>query len=323
MMNKNQIILKYFQKKDELSTGNKDYKLALVSLFRWLIRSDDSANDITTRHLTLPLQSHAVIICKENGIVVGLEEISFLLKKFTKLSFTPKTQDGKKVKMNETIADISGNTNEILGYERMILNILQRMSGIATQTNMFIHSINRQPTTDNRQPYLASTRKTPWMWLDKNAVAVGGGLTHRLSLSDGILFKDNHMVAIKSQFALKNNKEAIIKSLELTVPELNNQLIEIEVEKIEEAIAAASIFNKLNNHSNHLAILLDNFNPVEIKKTLKIIDQQQNSKEIIFEASGGIDGKNIHEYASSGVNIISVGSLTHSAYSLNISLEIV
>jgi len=298
-MNKQKLILKFFQKDGQLKISNQAYRQTITSLFRWLIANDEIEKDITSQLLKLHPKKTARIISHESATVAGIEEISYLIKQFTKLSFKPLLKDCNAVKNKQAVPQIQGSSNEILAYGRTIINFLQRMSGIATQTN---HLIKQTPSNI----YLAATRKTPWGSLDKKAVTVGGGLTHRLNLSDGILIKDNHLKLISIQ-------EALIKTFKL-----HHQLIEIEVKTQEELKQAISAFNQLKT-DNYLGIMFDNFSAAEIKKTIT----QLNNHEVIYEASGGINESNLKEYCQSGVDIISLGSLTHSSRAADFSLEII
>lgn len=307
-IDKRNLILKYFQKKDLLRVENKEYQETISFLFKWLTKNDKVNHDVTSR-LFPDYPCTAQIIACEEGMAAGLEEVAFLLGNFTSLSFYPLIQDGHLFKKGENIAQIHGQSHQILAYERTILNILQRMSGIATKTFRLINLIS-QP------PYLAATRKTPWMTLDKKAVSVGGGLTHRLNLADGILIKDNHLVSLSIEDALIN----IFKKKK-------NTLIEIEVETEKQAKSAIMAYQNflarnLSPLTHHrFALLLDNFHPSQAKALLKKLSKEDVSK-IIFEASGGINEKNLQEWAKTGVDLLSLGFLTHSVFSTNFSLEI-
>ena len=299
-MNKQKLILKFFQKANQLKVSNNGYRSGLTSLFRWLVANDEIRKDITSKLLALRSKTTAEIICHENAVIAGLEEITYLLTNFTNLSIKPFVKDGNSVKNNQIVAQIQGKTNEILAYERTIINLLQRMSGIATQTNRLVNQI---PSPI----YLAATRKTPWASLDKKAVAVGGGLTHRLNLNDGILVKDNHL-----------KLTSIPQALKIILPQINHQLIEVEVKSEAEAFQALNTFNQLNQ-DNYLAIMFDNFSASEITKTIVRL----NNRSVIFEASGGINETNLLSFAKTGVDIISLGALTHSTRAVNLSLEII
>lgn len=356
-MKKSSLILKYFQKLYQLTVNHEKYQKSISSFFAWLVENDKVNNDKTTKYFP-NITCQAKIVAKQEGIIAGIEEVEFLLKKYTTLSFKSLLNDGSQFKNGAIIAEINGKSHEILGYERTILNILQRMSGIASETSSLISLI--RPIS---QIQIASTRKTPWMSLDKKAVAVGGGLTHRLNLSDEILIKDNHIATIKKDFHFKTDEEAIEKAIKSIigkgntkaiktpqgwpsskdspgVEELEKQLIEIEVENFQQAHQVIKTFQSLKDTSGvasiqglprgegigtdfHLAIMLDNFTPSRVKMILSDLGNLYNLSSIIFEASGGINEKNILEWSQTGVDILSLGSLTHSTHAANLSLEFV
>ncbi len=319
--------------------GNKEYQKTVSSLFQWLTDNDRVNNDKTSKFFP-NIKSSAKITAKEEGIAAGLGEVSYLIKKYTKLTFKSLIKDGSEINSQETVAQLEGKSHEILAYERTILNILQRMSGIATATNRLINLINPQPTTHNPQPFIAATRKTPWMSLDKKAVAVGGGLTHRLNLSDGILVKDNHLKLIttfENTLILvmgdvsEGSHTKMYRSMGYasgrTHKLISDELIEIEVETEKQARQVLKTFQQLTTHNsqlithNHLAILLDNFSPQRAKQTLYNLKKEFDLSSIIFEASGDINEENIKNWANTGVDILSLGSLTHSIQATNLSLE--
>ena len=337
-LDKKSLIRIYFQKSDRLSTQNPDYVKTLSSLFQWMIAADSVSDDVTTKLLNLSGTKKATIITKEPIVVAGLEEIVYLLKTHTSLALSTMHKDGEKIANHKLVATIHGNIKEILSYERTILNILQRMSGIATTTYKLVHLINSQPFGRLRNlrasppPYIAATRKTPWVLLDKKAVSVGGGLTHRLSLSDGILVKDNHLSAIGKVKILDSTIEMVKYAVTTLLSHHNNELIEIEVTNYDEAHAAVSAWSTISISSkgrsafggnNYFALLLDNFTPKDAQSTIAKLNKTFDTSRIIFEASGGIDEGNIKEWATTGVDILSLGSLTHSAVASNLSLEIV
>lgn len=286
-MTKNQKIKKYFNQREKLSLKNHKYKAQVKWLVDFMLQEDlDNRGDITTDTVIKNNPKvTAIITAKENGVLAGLEEVSTILKTY---NLKPKTykKDGQKIKKNEKIIKLSGKIKDVLKLERTILNILQRMSGITTQTDKLVKKGG---------PLLCSTRKTQWGLLDKKAVTLGGGGTHRLGLHDWILIKDNHIANSKTY-----NLKPITSFFE----------IECKTEK------QFTEFLKLKPS----AIMLDNFTPQNIKKILK--KYSTDTKGIIIEASGGITEKNIREYQKTGVDIISLGSLTHSTKSLDISLNI-
>jgi len=174
------------------------------------------------------------------------------------------------------------------------------MSGIATQTNFLVSKIRKI----NRKTKLYSTRKTaPGLrFFDKEAIMIGGGHKHRMSLNDMVMIKDNHLL-------VTNSMEGIIKNARK-----RHKHVEVEVENQRDAILAAS--------SGATIVMLDNFSPVQIKKTITTLQKKKLRNKVKLEASGGINSKNISAYAKTGVDIISVGSITNSVKSLDLSLEV-
>ena len=222
-------------------------------------------------------------------------------------------KDGASVKKGEVILEITGNARDILGYERTLLNILQRMCGIATAT------FNVKKLVKGRCS-IAATRKTLLHLIDKKAVSIGKGLTHRLDLSDFILIKDNHLAV------LGNN---IRMAIELSDRNSKTKHIEIEVKNKKEALEAARAIKKIKS-KKLFAIMFDNMEPSMIKTTIikinNILKNKNNDKKnkriILFEASGGINPKNIAEYSKTGVDVVSLGFLTHSVKAFDMSLDI-
>lgn len=285
-MTKKQILRKYFNQKERLTIKNRDY-LRQVKFFTDFFLSEDLAGegDITT-NLTIKQNKKvkAQITAKESGILAGLEEIEWLLTTYNLLLITYK-KDSRQIKRGDKLISITGGIKDILKLERTALNILSRMSGIATQTNKLVKK-------SKGKALICPTRKTQWGLLDKKAVTLGGGGTHRLGLYDFVLIKDNHLANI-------HNSKFIIP----------NSFWEIEAD----TPAQAKKFSKLNPG----AIMLDNFSPLQIKKTIPKLNPK-----IIIEASGGINESNIAEYAKTGVDVISLGALTHSTKALDVSLEL-
>ena len=197
-----------------------------------------------------------------------------------------------------TIMTITGDARNILTCERTALNLLTRMSGIATQTNQLVSKI------PNKKTRIYATRKTaPGLrFFDKEAVKIGGGEKHRLTLDEMVMIKDNH-IAIEGSL-LKLIKEA----------KKRYKKFEVEVENNDDAILAAK--------EGATIIMLDNFTPGQIKKTIQNLKKENLRDKVKLEASGGITSKNISQYAKTGVDIISVGSITNSVKGIDVSLEI-
>jgi nicotinate-nucleotide pyrophosphorylase (carboxylating) len=271
---------------------------------------DKATSDVTTAITIDPsLRASATVIAKQDCVICGLGCIPRFLEIYGRLDKRnsgryevvshPEMFDGVRVKKGQAIAVIRHNARVILACERVILNLLQRMSGIATLTRQYVDAIAGTKTK------VLDTRKTiPGLRvLDKYSVRCGGGENHRLDLSDGILIKNNHI-------SLGGGIEKVLaRAHELRSP---GQTIDIEVRTFDELRTA------LDRGAESL--LLDNMSPAEVKKALAIIAERGLS--IPTEASGGILIENIRKYALAGVDYISVGALTHSAIAVDLSMRI-
>ena len=238
----------------------------------------------------------ATIISRENAILAGVQYAKEIFKiKGCNVKILKK--DGSKIKPNQTIISITGDAGKILTCERTALNLLTRMSGIATQTNQLVKKIPSKTK-------LYATRKTaPGLrYFDKEAVEIGGGKKHRLRLDEMVMIKDNHIAIEDSLLSLiKKTKKKYKK-------------FEVEVENTKDAVLAANMGATI--------IMLDNFTPAQIKKTIQTLKDQKLRSKVLLEASGGITSKNISKYGQTGVDIISVGSITNSVKGIDMSLEI-
>ena len=262
------------------------------------LAEDISKGDITSK--LLPRKKiHASIISRQEGIIAGVQyarEIFISRKCRVKIL----KKDGLKVKPNEKIMTISGPAYSILSCERTALNLLSRMSGIATQTSLLVRRIR----TVNPRVSLYSTRKTaPGLRIfDKEAVEIGGGHKHRMSLDEMVMIKDNHIAGSDSLLKLVRQAKRKYKK------------IEVEVENFQDAITAAK--------EGAAIIMLDNMHPLQISKVINVLKQLGLRNKVKIEASGGIDADNIKSYAKSGVDMISVGKLTSSVSGLDLNLEV-
>ena len=262
------------------------------------VSEDIQSGDITS--VLLPKKKiKAKIISRQDGVLAG---IRFAREIFHLKGCSARTikKDGTRLKPNQVVLDVYGNAGTVLSCERTVLNLLSRMSGIATQTNFLVSKIRKI----NKKTNLYSTRKTaPGLrYFDKEAVKIGGGHKHRMALDDMIMIKDNHLLVC-------NSIEDIIKSAQK-----RHKHVEVEVENQRDAILAAS--------SGATIVMLDNFSPIQIKKTISALKKKNMRNKVKLEASGGINSKNITAYAKTGVDIISVGSITNSVSGLDLSLEV-
>jgi len=262
------------------------------------ISEDIQGGDITS--VLLPKKKiKAKIISRQEGVLAGVKFAGDIFRlKGCNVKIIKK--DGAKLKSNQIILQISGNAGTVLSCERTALNLLSRMSGIATQTNFLVSKIRKI----NKKTKLYSTRKTaPGLrFFDKEAIMIGGGHKHRMSLNDMVMIKDNHLL-------VTNSMEDIIKSARK-----RHKHVEVEVENQRDAILAAS--------NGATIVMLDNFSPVQIKKTITALQKKKLRNKVKLEASGGINSKNIAAYAKTGVDMISVGSITNSVKGLDLSLEV-
>lgn len=300
-MTRQEKIAKHFQKKHLLTVSNAVYKDQVLGLFDWMVVSDEVANDVTTKTLGVKSVGVAEIICKQNGIIAGIEEILYCLKQKTEIVVIDAITDGSRAQKGDVLIRIEGEIKDLLGYERIILNVLGRMSGIATYTSEFLSLLQNV----SNPPLLVSTRKTPWMLLDKKAVCVGGGGTHRLSLSDFALVKDTHL----SAYPFEDAVQEMIKT---------GNFFEIEVEDTKQACQIIDVLEKAKY--KEAAIMLDNVTPKIAKEFIKEFISHSFYDHVYIEASGGVTLENIREWGESGVDVISSGSLTHSSPTCNVSM---
>ena len=266
------------------------------------LAEDISHGDITSELLIPPeLQGKASILVKAKGILAGGTVASrVFLKVDPSLKVDVLIRDGERVQPGDIIATISGRVASILKAERTALNFLQRLSGIASTTAQYVARIKGYDVR------ITDTRKTtPGLrLLEKYAVRMGGGKSHRFHLGDGILIKDNHLAALR---ALGMSLKDIVAKAKQNAPKALK--VEVEVNTAQEALEAAE--------AGADVIMLDNMGPDEMRRTVGLIPGQVKT-----EASGGIKLANVRRVAMSGVNTISVGALTHSAKALDISLEL-
>lgn len=269
------------------------------------LHEDVGIEDITSNSLdNFNKAVKADIIYKSDfiGILCGMEEIEMLFDICNCNSKYIKT-DGMNISSKEKIMEINGKAKDILKAERIALNLLMRMSGIATLTRRFVDTVNQIDHSIS----IASTRKTvPGLrLLDKKAVVIGGGISHRIRLDDMIMIKDNHIVVDKSIKKIVSSIRARIGS---------SKSIECEVKNENEAIEAIE--------SGANIIMLDNFSVLDAKKTILKIIKMGLRDQVKIEISGGINLQNVIDYAKLKPDIISIGYLTHSAPSLDFSLKI-
>lgn len=286
--------MKLFEKQiAQLNLKNQNYRNFVEQLLDFLLKEDLGSGDLTTQLLQNPQRKiRAKVIAKSAGILAGSEEVAFFWRKHGVKILAAKP-DGARVKIGETIFELSGPAAKILTTERVGLNLLSRMSGIATATEKLAVKIGARK--------FAATRKTPLGLLDSRAVVVGGGLPHRLNLADQILVKENH--------------RAVEPEIWRNITTKN--LFEIEADSPKLALNVATHFAKNKN----LILMLDNFSVREFRKTAAQI--RKINPHAVLEASGGINEKTAGKFLAAGADFVSLGKLTNSAGVVDFSLKII
>ncbi|HVH15701.1 MAG TPA: carboxylating nicotinate-nucleotide diphosphorylase [Candidatus Angelobacter sp.] len=265
---------------------------------------DIGYGDITTNALIHSEQeAEGRVVCHESAVVAGIEEALFLLE-LTGCQGTAKVRDGESVKARTMILSALGPARALLGLERTLLNLLAHMSGVATATADLVSIANRESRGKVR---IACTRKTlPGLrYFEKKAVQLGGGDSHRLRLDDAVLIKDNHL-------ALAGSITESVRKAKGTVS--FTKKVEVEVTTRDQAVEAAKAGADI--------ILLDNMTPKEVERSVAMLKTENLRDQVLLEASGGIRKENLASYVRTGVDVISVGAITHSAPAIDLSMEI-
>jgi len=275
----------------------------LEEKLRRFAEEDIGHGDVTTSQIVPPgTVVKAEIIAKEKGIVAGLEE-AFVFTETFGLQAKALAEDGSEISEKTRVLQVQGDAATLLSIERTLLNLLSRMSGIATATNRLVEKLRRA----GYQTLVASTRKTaPGLSaFDKKAVMIGGGDAHRWGLDDMILIKDNHIAiagSVKQALEKARRKASFSKKVEVEVTDVGQVL---------EAVNAGADI-----------VMLDNFTSEQARKAISLLKKNKLRDRVMVEASGRITEQNILEYAAAGVDIVSLGAITQSVQALDMSLEI-
>jgi nicotinate-nucleotide pyrophosphorylase (carboxylating) len=283
----------------------KEFKQKLIHLIDEAFKEDIGSGDYSTLSCIEPdIKGKAVLKIKQDGVLAGVEVAKAIFEyKEASSQFTIFKNDGEIMKTGEMAFEVVALEHTILQCERLVLNCMQRMSGIATLTKQYTDKLRGYKTR------LLDTRKTTpnFRLLEKEAVRIGGGVNHRFGLYDMIMLKDNHI-----DYA-GGIEKAINKAYDYIQQQHLNIKIEVETRSLEDVKKVLKI-----GGDKVFRVMLDNYTPEQISEALKIIDRKFET-----EASGGINLNNIKEYAATGVDFISVGSLIHQAKSLDLSLKAV
>jgi nicotinate-nucleotide pyrophosphorylase (carboxylating) len=277
--------------------------LEVVETLKRYLDEDIRTGDLTTK-IVCPSTTNgtATVFAKSKAILAGIEEIIGIAT-ITDLTYEVLVSEGEWVEQKQPVLHLKGPVTTLLSVERVCLNIIMRMSGIATKT----HKMVQTAKDENPDVLVAATRKTTpgFRYFEKRAVQVGGGDSHRYSLDDMVLIKNNHIAAVGG----------VIQAVRLAKSKVSfSKKISCEVRTLEETLAAAE------NGAD--IILLDNFSPEEIKQIISVLEKKGLRNRVLLEASGGIHENNVKEYAQSGVDIISSGALTHSYQSADFNMRL-
>ena len=275
--------------------------MILDKIIKYMLDEDEGFGDVTSNAVVEEGKIvNAYIISKDEGILAGINIIRDLFEEYgVKVKFW--LTEASKISKGDLLLAIEGDARTILLLERTALNLIMRMSGVATAANHYVNLV------DNSSVRVAGTRKTsPAIGkFDKYALKVGGADTHRFSLDDMVLIKDNHIAACGTPL------ETLLKAKKNTS---FSKKIEIEVETLDDAVDC------VENGAD--IVMLDNMNASQVKEVLDKLNELNIRQNSLIEVSGGITEDNISDYAGLGVDIISIGALTHSSRSLNFSLKI-
>ena len=289
-------------------------KEAVLPIITAALKEDIGARDLTTSILIPKGQSaEAEILVKTEGAIAGLQVVEWTFGLVdAKIRFKPALRDGERVHPGKVVAYLEGPARGILMAERVALNFLGRMSGIATLTRAFVDRVERY-----RVQIMDTRKTTPTLrLLEKYAVAMGGGVPHRKGLYDQVLIKENHLRLVASRLGRGSAIELAVKEVRANLQK--KVIVEVEASNLQEFRQALSAQADI--------ILLDNMELSESQEAVRLrnaLIRSKREKKIFLEVSGGVNLETVQGIAAAGVDRISIGALTHSSSSLDLSLEIV
>jgi nicotinate-nucleotide pyrophosphorylase (carboxylating) len=276
----------------------------IENAIRSFLTEDLGYGDITTNVLVdSERRGEGRVVCKENAVIAGMEE-AFVLLELAGCKGTAKAHDGDRIKARTIILSVRGPARALLSVERTLLNLLSHMSGVATATADLVSIAKKE---SQGKVKIACTRKTlPGLrYYEKRAVELGGGDAHRLRLDDAVLIKNNHLELAGS---ITDSVRKAKKTVSFT------KKVEVEVTTPDQAVEAAQVGADI--------VLLDNMTTKEVERSVSLLKAKSLRDRVIVEASGGIRKENLASYAKTGVDVISVGAITHSAPAIDMSMEI-
>lgn len=314
-----------FYRGGDLTLENPLYLRSVRMLIDELLREDMEPADLTVEAMEIgALPCTVEIRAKEAGVVAGVAEATWIYER-SRQTATPIISDGSNVTTGDVILRITGDARSLLTLERTVVNLMQRMSGIATETKKLVAAARQASAT----AHVVGTRKTAWGLLDKRAIHCGGGGTHRLNLGDAILVKTNHLrlASNKVSDATPERAGATLDARLRRAWERRKAaaFFEVEVTSTEEALSVARVLGELQTSSEACPciLMLDNFSATDAGRAVESLRDACLHDAVLFEASGNVSEESVAAYAAAGVDAISVGALTHSVRALDLSAKII
>lgn len=314
-----------FYRGGDLTLENPLYLRAVRTLIDELLREDTESADLTVEAMEIGARPCVVEIrAKETGVVAGVAEAGWIYER-SRQRATPIINDGSDVAAGDVILRIVGDARSLLTLERTVLNLMQRMSGIATATKKLVAAARRASAT----AHVVGTRKTAWGLLDKRAIHCGGGGTHRLNLGDAILVKTNHLRLASNEVsdATPNRAGATLGARLRRAWERRKSaaFFEVEVTSMEEALNVARVLGELQTSSETCpcVLMLDNFSAADAARALQSLRDAGLYDAVLVEASGNVSEQSVAGFAAAGVDAISIGALTHSVRALDLNAKII
>jgi nicotinate-nucleotide pyrophosphorylase (carboxylating) len=294
----------------------------ILDLIRMAVHEDLGAGDKTVQ-LAIPadLRTTARIVGRRDGIISGTPLLAPVLREYpagNDVTLSIQTPDAHPVRHGQTVATLTGPVRTILSAERVLLNFLCHLSGVATATRRYVDAIADIKSVNGQPPAICDTRKTTpgFRALDKYAVRCGGGVNHRIGLYDGVMLKDNHLAALREKLGV-SNLSALTRQIRTQLP--HEMLLWLEVDTLDQLSQEFA-----GEGGGADIVLIDNFTPDQMKQAVQMRNaaaHDRGARRPLLEASGGITDQNLRTIAQTGVDRISIGAITHSAPALNLSME--
>ncbi len=296
-----------------LSLKNAEYRSAVKKICALQLELDEATHDSTTQVVfgSTKNEREAFVVSKSEGLVAGVEEVVWFLNTSTALKAQALTKNGARVSKSTPLLTLKGTIADLMAHERMILNLIAHMSGIANHAKELLGQLG----PIKNAPLLASTRKTRFGVLDKVACVIAGAGSHRLTLKDAVIIKHNHLHAVKNKLSA-----VVTQALERATTRQGLRFFEVEVTTPRDALEVAQIFQQ-KKAKLPCVMMLDNFAPPQAQKIIAQLDRLYPHRAFVTEVSGGITKFNLKNYAKIGADVLSLGSLTYGASFFDVSMR--